>query len=66
MKKFNIEKGKLKWIINDLKKVSDTFDGLGCCFWDLGIMSEDEQKQYGDAELLLTATIKKLKKLEGT
>ena len=64
MKKINIEKEELKRIINDLEKASDTFDGFGCSFWD--VLEENEAKQYGEAEVLLTTCIEKLKKLEGT
>ena len=64
MKKINIEKEELKRIINDLKKASVIFDGFGCLFWDM--LSKNEGKRYGEAEVLLITSIRKLKKMEGT
>jgi hypothetical protein len=63
MKKIHFEKEELKRIINDLNKACLIFDGFGCLFWDM--LSKNEGKQYGEAEMLLTTSIKKLKKMEG-
>lgn len=60
MKKINIEKKELKKIINDLEKASDTFSGFGDGFWDM--LLENEAERYGEAEVLLTTCIEKLKK----
>jgi hypothetical protein len=59
MKKIHFEKEELIRIIDDLNKASLIFDGFGCSFWDM--LSKNEVKRYGEAEVLLTTSIKKLK-----
>lgn len=60
MKKIKIDKKKIERIISDLEKASDTFAGFGDNFWDM--LSENEGNLYGEAEVLLTTCIEKLKK----
>ena len=60
MEKIKIEKLELKKIIGDLEEASDTFAGFGDGFWDM--LSENEAERYGEAEVLLTTCIEKLKK----
>ena len=63
MKKINIEKKKLKKIISDLERASDTFESLGMWIVWLEILEEDEEKQYNEAGALLRRSITKLKKV---
>jgi hypothetical protein len=62
MKKVNIEKKELKRIINDLKKTSVILDGFGCLLWDM--LSENEEKRYGEAEVLLITCLRRLMKVK--
>ena len=61
MQKITVEKKKLKKIIGDLVKARYIFEDFGFLIWDR--LSENEEKQYSEAEGLLIPSITKLKKI---